>query len=218
MLCAVCLPAAAQTSGSVSLVSNYLFRGISLSDGNPVAQASVEYDGTQDWYAGLFASPVSIEHDPAHAQAIVYGGYAHPLWGAWSWDAGAGATRFAGDAADNYAEIFAGFSGEHLSGRVSYSPNYYGLDVRTVYTELNANYTLLEPHWRVLAHLGYLHVPPLWYATTASRYDSRVGLAANFGNWDVQLTWVAVERSRATSYYGNDPNPRSGVMSVSYSF
>ena len=46
----------AQISGTASLVSNYRFRGISLSENKPAAQLGLTYDDVQGWYAGAFAS------------------------------------------------------------------------------------------------------------------------------------------------------------------
>ena len=46
----------ARVSGSVAVVSDYLFRGVSLSEGRPAAQLNVNYDDASGWYAGGFAS------------------------------------------------------------------------------------------------------------------------------------------------------------------
>ncbi len=51
---------AAQLSGTVSLLSNYRFRGISLSADEPAAQLGLAYDDAQGWYAGGFASTVEF--------------------------------------------------------------------------------------------------------------------------------------------------------------
>lgn len=213
----VCGSAWAQTSGSVSLVSDYLFRGISLSDDNPALQANVAYDSPGGWYAGMFATQISMPESTATAQLIGYGGYSHRLQDGWSWEIGATESLYVHDAGSNYVEVFAGLSYEHVSGRIYYAPNYFGQQVHTVYSELNATYPLFE-RFHLLAHAGYLRVPPLHYSSTASRIDTSLGIGATFGNWEFQLAWVTVERSRATYTHYGDPDPRTGVASVSYSF
>src|SRR5690349_12947644 len=70
--------ALAQVSGSVALLSDYRFRGVSLSNGKPVAQAGVAYDAPQRWYAGGLVSAVlaGCFPDCGGLQGVVYAGYA----------------------------------------------------------------------------------------------------------------------------------------------
>jgi uncharacterized protein (TIGR02001 family) len=58
--------------GSVGLVSDYVYRGLSLSANDPAGQADLHYRAASGWYAGLWASSVrrlnfystSAEFDP----------------------------------------------------------------------------------------------------------------------------------------------------------
>lgn len=58
--------------GSAGLVSDYVYRGLSLSAGDPAGQLDLHYRGQDGWYAGLWASSVrrldfystSAEFDP----------------------------------------------------------------------------------------------------------------------------------------------------------
>jgi uncharacterized protein (TIGR02001 family) len=45
------LDAQAQLSGSAGVASNYMYRGISLSDDKPVARAALNYDDASGWFA-----------------------------------------------------------------------------------------------------------------------------------------------------------------------
>lgn len=49
-------PSRLNVSGEVTLASDYRFRGVSFSRGQPAAQAGVELDGTSGWFAGLWGS------------------------------------------------------------------------------------------------------------------------------------------------------------------
>ena len=57
---AVAQAARAQSSASATLESDYWFRGVSLSDGHPAAQAAYGYDAAAGGYLGAFASSVDL--------------------------------------------------------------------------------------------------------------------------------------------------------------
>jgi uncharacterized protein (TIGR02001 family) len=224
-----CTTASAQTSGNVSVVSNYLFRGFTRSNGHPAPQLSLAYDSPSGWYAGAFASGVDIQGDSGHTQLIGYGGYAQKWSTSVSWEFGATQTTYQQFAKNNYAEVFTGLTSENFSGRVYYSPNYLGESIPSLYTEVNAHYPL-EEHLQLLAHVGHLHVPSGNATLAASRFDSSVGIGATMKNWSIQLAYVVVTGNHM-SYVTYDPdsgsdnvhrvlnsNPHTGVATLSYSF
>src|SRR5439155_7805223 len=69
----VAIEALGQVSGSASLVSDYRFRGVSLSQEKPALQLNVLYDDQSGWYAGAFASSVQIfgQHD-RHVELVPF--------------------------------------------------------------------------------------------------------------------------------------------------
>lgn len=69
------------TSGNVTLVSDYLFRGVSQTQGKPTAQASVDFGHASGLYLGLFGSGVSnaAYNNGGGSEIDVYGGYRHAL-------------------------------------------------------------------------------------------------------------------------------------------
>ena len=197
-LLALCGSASAQVSGSVSLVSDYIYRGISLSNGNPEAQLNLNADFDSGWYAGLFASPIDLPS--THGQAIAYGGYAHQLNSDLNWEAGVSETIYTGGSDQNYAELFVGLSSDRLNGRLSYAPNYLGLSVHSLYGELNYNLPLTEK-LRFTAHAGYLHVARQGdEGGVASRGDTRVGLAYHIGDWNLQWALASVHETSTYTY------------------
>jgi uncharacterized protein (TIGR02001 family) len=149
-------PSVAQISGSASLVSDYRFRGVSLSHDRPAAQAEVSYDHDSGWYGGLFGSNVQFDDDPRReAQLSGYAGYARRLRDGLSVDAGATYSAFSGGDGYNYSELHVGFTTSLLTGRLYYSPNYFGEDSRTLYAELNGSHRLADKV-RLIAHAGVL--------------------------------------------------------------
>ena len=68
----------AQTSGSATIVSDYRYRGVSLSEGHSAAQITLGYDSPSGWYAGGFASSARLDYVNAE-QLIAYAGYTRRL-------------------------------------------------------------------------------------------------------------------------------------------
>lgn len=88
-------PSAITIHGHATLVSDYRFRGLSRSSGDPAVQGNVEVSHASGFYAGLAASsldlgPVGPLTDPVHSdmQLDIYGGWAGPLAGGWNADVG----------------------------------------------------------------------------------------------------------------------------------
>ena len=121
--------ALADFSASIALVSDYRFRGVSLTDRQPAVQAGLAYDHSSGLFAGVFASNVDLDAGGAGLGGQLYGGYV------WRWGAGLssdlGVVRyfFAGSAeirTNDYTELFAGLSMESFSARLSLTPSYFG--------------------------------------------------------------------------------------------
>jgi uncharacterized protein (TIGR02001 family) len=203
-------PAHAQLGLGAALVSDYVTRGMSLSQGRPAPQLRLDLDGG-GWYAGVLASRVRVAYTDAYAQVLAYGGHAHRLPSGLSWDAGVLQSTLAGTGAYRYHELYAGLTSEHLAGRVHVSPSYYG-DAATVYAELNGSAPLRDG-LAVVAHLGLLH--PLGSAEDEARrrVDLRIGLSLDRGNWNVQLALLAnVPRRHGSTA------PQALQVSASYGF
>lgn len=74
-------PAQVTFSGSLTALSQYRFRGVSRSDGQPAVQAEVLASHTSGLYAGISLSSEkpSPAVDLGHAELDVYAGYDHAL-------------------------------------------------------------------------------------------------------------------------------------------
>lgn len=70
--------------GSIGLASDYVFRGVSQSDGDPSVQAGVNYYAPGSWYAGLWAASVRRGDDHTTAELNAYAGYAFAIAGQWN--------------------------------------------------------------------------------------------------------------------------------------
>jgi uncharacterized protein (TIGR02001 family) len=206
LLACAAVPAAAQTSGNLTLVSEYAVRGISLGDGDPTVQLRVDHDAPGGWYLGGFVSPVVLAapgERRRQAELIVYGGRAGRLPSGLTWDAGVSRAAFTRGHEYDYVEFHAGVALDRASARLFLSPAYYGQD-RSAYLDLNAFHPL-DDRVRLTFHAGLLHN----FGDANDRADLRVGLAATFGDWTLQAGLQTLLREsgngppRARSFTGS---------------
>jgi uncharacterized protein (TIGR02001 family) len=190
------ITALAQTGESISLASDYRFRGLSLNDDKPDARVDFAYDDVDGWYAGGGLTRVKPYQDMAQGQVLAYGGWRANLVGDTDWEAGISLAGFTRTSHSDYAEAYAGLLWRDWSARLYISPNYYGSGERTAYVEGNFNHSLsnrfyLTAHAGVLNRLG-THGPD---GSGAVRIDGLIGVGANVNGWNVQLAWSAINRS-----------------------
>lgn len=211
-----CGDAAAQVSGTVSLVSRYFYRGNLVNEGRITPQVSLDYDSPDGWYAGVFLSPVRLSDEHDNLQLIGYGGYSGRLAPGWRWEAGMlrSATR-QGTRLD-YHEVFVGVSGTDFSSRLFFSPDYAHTGQQTVYGEVSGRVRLTERN-SVVAQAGRWHVwsKPGYWPAPSDRNDFRLGLSDIHGNLDMQLALTA---SRWRANGGALQQRRAIVVSGTYAF
>lgn len=216
LLCA--FEACAQVSGSFALVSDYRFRGVSLSDGRPAAQLGVAYDHADGWYAGAFAS--SVRFGPRagpDAQVLSYFGYARRLRSGLSWDLGAGYAAFTGRFDYDYPEFHVGLASERLGARISYAPRYFGEDAAVVYAQVDGAHELSE-RLRLLGHLGWTRrddAGATGFRWRQPRLDARIGIGLTLRGCDLQLAWVTGRGEAGRSAAAGRSDRSTWVVSVS---
>lgn len=133
-------------SANISLTSDYVFRGVSLSDNDPAIQGGFDYVADA-WYAGVWGSSLSdgMELD-------VYTGFT-PSTGPIDWDIGVIGYFYPGaddDGAEfDYAELKVGASHDFsdqlsVGGAVYYAPENYGDTGDALYLEVNGSYSVSD--------------------------------------------------------------------------
>ena len=142
----------AEVSGSVALVSDYVFRGISQSDGGPAIQGSLDW--TNDiWYAGVWGSSTELEAGESMELDLYVG--ATPTTGPVEWDlALVGYFYPGGDDDDVGGELdyYEGIVGASFNvteqfsvgGQVAYTPEYFGETGEGIYYEINGGFALSD--------------------------------------------------------------------------
>ncbi|MFD1785970.1 TorF family putative porin [Sphingomonas floccifaciens] len=176
---------------NLSAVSDYRFRGITQTDGDPAVQGSVEATAPSGIYAGLWGSTIAA-YEGAHTEVDVYGGYRTVLSG-WSVDVGIISYLYPG--ADNVssAEIYG--SGAHAVGDgevklgISYTPHQAQLgDTDGLYVFTDVSTPLPRVPVTVRAHLG--REAGVNTTTDAPKIDWLVGADFATGPVTLSLAWV----------------------------
>jgi uncharacterized protein (TIGR02001 family) len=208
----------AQTSGTVSLVSDYRYRGVSLSDGKPAAQLGLAYDDASGWYAGVFASTIRFASpDSRGAQTQLYAGYAHRIAPGITIEGGADYAVYSVGRSYEYPEIYVGFTLDNVSGRLFYATRHFAGSGDTFYAELNGA-TPLGERMRLVAHAGALRNPveDPYYPPPRFVFDGRAGIAFDVDRFVVQIAWVGVSSTGA--YPMSGARRHTAVLSVSLAF
>lgn len=192
----VCHGADAQTGGSAALLSDYRYRGVSLSDNQPTFRLGVTHDGS-GWYAGGTLFGVSLDAGGRQLQAIGYLGLTGQLSEQLGWEVGGTVIHFGTASQYDYVEWLTGVHGERWNMRLHYAPDYFGSGTRTAYGELNAGWPLSR-HVRATVHLGALtRVGGTSGAAEHWNLDVALGLAMTCAAWDFGLDLTSGSRSSA---------------------
>jgi uncharacterized protein (TIGR02001 family) len=211
--------AAAQVSGTVSLLSDYRYRGVSLSDNKPAAQLGLTYDDASGWYAGFFASTIRFAMPASRgAQTTYFAGYARRTPSGLSVEAGADYSVYTVGRSYRYPEVYVGVTSDNISARLYYASRYYFGDSDTLYGEVNAT-NAVSDRIRLLAHVGVLRSggADAYASLRDFVFDGRVGVAVEVEQFSVQLAWIGVSSSSAYPMSGADRR-HTVVLSVSRSF
>jgi uncharacterized protein (TIGR02001 family) len=193
------MPACAQLGATVGFDSDYRFRGVSLSDSKPSLRLTVNHDVETGAWAGTYLGASltrAAVRDDTYVQTTAYAGYVTRPSDGRSLEVGLNASHFSGEASGyDYAELYAGVLAPQWSLRLSYSPDYFGRRVRTLYADTSAHHMLAEGT-RLFGHVGVLL--PIGGAgrregpdTDRARTDVRVGIGWTLQALDLQLAWAA---------------------------
>jgi uncharacterized protein (TIGR02001 family) len=208
-------------TGNVALVTDYRFRGVSLSGGDPAIQGGITLSHASGFYVGTWSS--SLAHTP------VYGDQELDLMGGWTGSVGSGVTVDAGllyyvypsghvgDA--NYWEPYASVSGSlgpaKLKVGVAYDWKQKGLINNTgrrddnLYVYGNLDVGLPSTPVTVSAHVGYTDgvLAPCYYCTGTRSFNDRTGWdwsigasATVLGPLSVGVSYIGVSGASVKDY------------------
>ena len=139
-----------QFSGTVTLTTDYVFRGVTQTLNNPAIQGSIDYTNSA-FYAGVWASNVDFGVDET-IEIDLYAGF-RPSLGPVSFDFGVigyfypGSTDTVGEydyVEGKAAASFAPVEGLTLGAALYYSPEFFAETGDALYAEVNGAYAITD--------------------------------------------------------------------------
>jgi uncharacterized protein (TIGR02001 family) len=211
----------ADVGGTLSLQTDARDRGMSYSHNRPSAQLGLAWDGSGGWYAGAQLARARFSQKRGTSLQL-YGGRVVELATGLDGEAGMAAHAFENVSHYDYQEAYVGLLGERWNLRAYYSPDYYGIGQRSLYTEFNWRWPL-TPRVAALGHVGLLHgfggqASPYAESRGSTRADLRLGVSGQLGaSSEVQLAWIAA--GRGGPYVWTDATRRrTAVLSLTTAF
>ncbi|MBS1189918.1 MAG: hypothetical protein H6R10_1710 [Rhodocyclaceae bacterium] len=231
-------------TANVGGVSDYLFRGISQTQGRPALQAGADYSHASGLYAGFWASNVKWTSLPAftakpdnHVETDFYGGYKGSL-GDFGYDVGLIRYYYPGSldrstpgvVTPDTTEVYVGGSWKFVSLKYSQtvsdymvawvSPSASGKTQGSNYTDLTVTYPLNEKT-NLIGHVGRQNIKN---RSTASYTDWKLGATYDFGLAVVGLSYSDTNANTCGDavpdycWDGRDVAKGRAVLSISKTF
>lgn len=184
-------------SGNFTLASEYLYRGIAQTAGEPALQGGLDYAHSSGFYVGLWGSNISwLENagvSGASLEVDVYGGFKGAISDDLGFDVGVLTYNYPGSLAPgatdpDTTELYGALSWKFLTLKYSQSTtNLFGTanSKNSSYLELNAAYDLGDG-WGINGHVGRQKVKN---NSNASYTDWKLGASKDVGFGTVGVTY-----------------------------
>ena len=178
----------AEISGTLTAVSDYNWRGITQTSGDPALQGSIDWEGETGFYAGAWASNVDFgDCCDEEIEVDVYTGFrgGEDV----TWDVGLIYYWYPGADDLDFPEIYAAVGWEFLTGKISYSNDFGNSDESAFYYEVNGDWEL-PANFGANAHFGYSDGDAIDAFYEDSYFDWSVGVTYTLENFDFGLKYV----------------------------
>jgi len=192
-------------SANVALVTDYRFRGVSLSGGDFAVQGGVDVAHSSGFYVGTWASSLEEDLGYGSTELDIYGGWSGSLTDVISADVGVLYYAYPNDSGCNcdYWEPYASLSGTlgpaEVTVGVAYAPDQSSLDFGAdggkddnlyLYTDLG--FGIPETPVSFSAHLGYTD-GVLATQADGDSFDWSVGASVGFKGLELGVSYVGVQ-------------------------
>jgi len=181
--------AQAEVTGNAAVVSDYNWRGISQSAGDPALQAGIDYSHASGFYVGAWGSNVDFgDCCDENVEVDLYTGFRGGE--TVTWDVGLIYYFYPGADDLDFPEIYVGLGWEWLSGKISYSNDFGNYDESAFYYEANAAYDL-PANFGINAHLGFSDGDGIEAAYGQDNYfDWAVGVTYDWSHFTFGLKYA----------------------------
>lgn len=209
---------ASELAGTVSLTSQYIYRGQALSDGNPALQAGIDYAHDSGFFAGIWASSVDLPNPVGRRdlEADYYLGYQYvadaPL------SASLSVVRYtyprqSGNRDYDFTEaLLTAIVNDRYSIEFGFSNDIYGWDATGRHLELRGDWPLRNA-WVVSAGLGYNDIED---QGTSNYLYWDVGASARYSRLTLDLRWYDNETPRGTFGWLSAESQLVATLSVAF--
>jgi len=211
-------PASPHTfSANVGLFSDYIFRGLTQTNGDPAIQGGFDYAHSSGFYAGTWASNISWLSDSPTVTGYTsssmewdfYGGFGNTIGNSdFGYDVGLLYYYYPGTRSDAVApgsvdadtlEVYGALSWKWLSGKLSYalSDDVFGVANAdgTYYLDFTADYPVPNTKLNLVAHYGIQKFTG----------DSAPGVSndanASYEDWKIGATYALPQDFTIGAYY-----------------
>ncbi len=222
-------------TANVSLVSDYLYRGISQTGAKPAIQGGVDYAHSSGLYAGVWGSNISWLSDAAVAsnasvELDTYFGFKSSFAEDFSYDVGFlrynyPGTYAAGAVKADTDEVYGALGYKWVTVKYSYSlGDTFGVASAkgTNYLDLSANYTFEDAGVTLGAHFGKQTYKGA-AAAAATYSDYKLSVSKSFSGYALGLAYSKTNAATGPGafYYslqGKDLGKGTAVLSLAHSF
>lgn len=192
--------ASAEITSTVTLATEYDFRGLTQTDEDPALQLSLDYSDANGWYIGAWATNVDYPGFDGSVELDLYTGFAGETESGLGWDVGFIYYAFPGsdntatkEKIEGFPEIYGTLSHGIFSGTLWYSNDYEGTSENAFYLEGNAAIPLPRD-LSLNLHAGYAF-GDYWSDVDGDEYwNYSAGIGYRLDQFDLELKYVATDR------------------------
>lgn len=179
----------------LAVMSDYVWRGFSQTDGGPAIQGTLEYEHESGFYVGTFASNVDFDEDvkdPARIEVDVYGGLRGETEFGLGWDIGVLRYIYPDSTVSyDYNDYNLALSYDFLSFEFSYSNDFWASGKNGFYYGIGASHEFPDL-FTLAAKVGYSDVDDGAFGEdTPNNYvDWSVGVSREMWGINFDLTYT----------------------------
>ncbi|MDH3266210.1 MAG: TorF family putative porin [Gammaproteobacteria bacterium] len=188
---------AAEFAGYVALATDYVKRGVTQSDGNPVVQLGADVSFDSGFYVGAWGSTIDISNGPTRQRDVevdYYAGYLFKLSDSWRAATNIVSYNYPGQSGNvdyDYREYsFAVSYDDRVWLEYAYSPDLYHSGQSSRNVDVFAEWPL-RGAWLIGAGAGYYDTSNL---TGRSYYYWQLGVTGSFKWADVDIRYHDTDR------------------------
>lgn len=209
--------ALAEISGHVALTSEYIYRGMSWSNGNPALQGGIDYAHDSGFFAGIWASTVDQTNPTGRRDVELdyYVGYNFAADAPIATSVALVHYTYPDNSSDvdyDFTEALLTASWQNYSLELGLTDDLYGFDTSSHHLELRGDWSLPSA-WILGAGLGYSDGGNL---SSSSYLYWDAGVSARFSRITVDLRWF--DNESVDGRLGNWSAGSQAVATLSVAF